>query len=987
MKQINTEVLVIGGGATGTGILRDLAMRGFDALLVEARDLTHGTSGRFHGLLHSGGRYAVKDPQAAEECIEENRILRRIMPECIEDTGGFFIITPEDNPDFSLKFVRGCQSAGIPVEEVSINQMLLEEPLLDPNMVQCFRVPDAAVDSFAAAHANVASAKEYRARVLTYHEVTKLLVQGVGVSGAICYDLVNDEEVTIHADLVINAAGAWVGKIGATAGVEIAIRPGKGTMIAVSHRVVNTVINRCKMPSDGDILVPAHTVAVMGTTDEQIPDPDHIAIEPWEVQLMLDEGEKMIPGFKKMRMLRAWAGVRPLYQETKTDASRDITRSFVLLDHEIRDDVPGLITITSGKWTTYRKMAEATVDLVCRKFDTQRECRTHLEEVPGVSGHQQTAARNHHHLGERLSHIESDQAYGQLICECELATREEIEWAIEEEDAKTLDDIRRDVRLGMGPCQGGFCTLRAAGVLHQLAVDSGQWTVKNTNVSLRDYLEERWKGVLPVLWGQQLHQERLNELIYVNVLGINQLPGPDASRLAAQPYEAGSEAAREPGRFGEDKPGKISPSPVRPNTPAPQQAIIIGAGLAGLTAAWWVANKGLPTKVIAKGWGTTHWGAGCIDVLGYSQSDPQTALSNPLDGITQLRVDNPKHPYVMLGIAKLEQAIDGFQQLCQQARYPLRGSLEHNWMLPTALGSVRPTCLAPESMIAGDLNSPGKMLMVGFDGYLDFWPHLAAGNLRAQGVEVDAIIVEIQKLTELRRVDTMTLARLFDKAEFREQVANAIKAQLGNVERIGLPAVLGLENAQEAQQDLEDRLGHPIFEMPGLPPSVPGIRLHNILVSAIRDAGGRVNNGMEVVDFSTDGDKIETVWTEAAARHRPHLACHFILASGGFLGHGFNLDHSGYAQDAIFNLPLHNCPSPEQRFKRKFLDPDGQSIFKAGLEVNDAFHPIDQDGKTIYENLYAIGATLAYADTIRECSLDGVALATGYAVGEGLATS
>ena len=115
MRTVQTEVLVIGGGATGAGIIRDLAMRGFDAILVEKRDLTHGTTGRYHGLLHSGGRYAVKDPKAAVECIEENRILRRIMPHCLEDTGGFFVVTPWDDPDFGDTFMEGCRKAGIPV--------------------------------------------------------------------------------------------------------------------------------------------------------------------------------------------------------------------------------------------------------------------------------------------------------------------------------------------------------------------------------------------------------------------------------------------------------------------------------------------------------------------------------------------------------------------------------------------------------------------------------------------------------------------------------------------------------------------------------------------------------------------------------------------------------------------------------------------------------------------------------------------------------
>ena len=106
MHKIQTEILVIGGGATGTGVIRDLAMRGFKCILVEKGDLTNGTTGRYHGLLHSGGRYVVKDPQAAKECIEENRILRRIMPHCIEDTGGFFTLTPGDDPELCSSICR-----------------------------------------------------------------------------------------------------------------------------------------------------------------------------------------------------------------------------------------------------------------------------------------------------------------------------------------------------------------------------------------------------------------------------------------------------------------------------------------------------------------------------------------------------------------------------------------------------------------------------------------------------------------------------------------------------------------------------------------------------------------------------------------------------------------------------------------------------------------------------------------------------------------
>jgi glycerol-3-phosphate dehydrogenase len=220
MRRIETDILVIGGGATGTGILRDLAMRGFRCTLVERRDLAYGTTGRYHGLLHSGGRYVVKDPQAARECIEENRILRRIMPQCIEDTGGFFVLTAYDDPVYVATFLEGCQKAGIPVEKVDIQQMLKEEPLLDVKIQQCFRLPDASADSFLAADLNAESARQHGAQILTYHEVMNLststqankLVQAV--TGALCHDLINDEDLQVDASMVINASGAWAGKIG-----------------------------------------------------------------------------------------------------------------------------------------------------------------------------------------------------------------------------------------------------------------------------------------------------------------------------------------------------------------------------------------------------------------------------------------------------------------------------------------------------------------------------------------------------------------------------------------------------------------------------------------------------------------------------------------------------------------------------------------------------------------------------------------------------
>lgn len=599
MKRMQTEILVIGGGATGTGVAWDAALRGFRTVLVEKRDLTHGTTGRYHGLLHSGARYVLKDAASAVECISENRILRRTHTHCIEDTSGFFVVTPEDEDDYPDRFAAACRRLNIPCTEIPVSSALRREPLLNPRISRVFELPDAAADSFLATHATAQAARQAGATLLPYHELTHLhLTGGDGnrtLSAATVLDTVSGHELLIDADLVINAAGAWSGHVAALAGVEVKIILGKGVMLATNARLTNTVINRCKMPGDGDILVPIHTVSVIGTTDERVAHPDDLPIEQWEIEMMLTEGDKLVPGLSRSRILRAWAGVRPLYQETQPPAepaqskdssrsndqpvqelpqdSRDATRALALLNHQQRDGVRGFITITGGKWTTFRLMAESAVDAACEQLGVSRPCRTAETSVPGVE-------QGHYWLGHRLNEVEDEDLQSELVCECELVTRSMLESAAQRNPTVTLDDLRRDVRLGMGPCQGGFCTYRAVGILHQLRAAStspvaGEWdvahmqspahhhrdsltaeasvtsldpapslapadnsrqrsaavdpqaAVSQPNLLLRDFLQERWKGIAPILWGQQLRQERLDELIYLSILNADHLPVDD----------------------------------------------------------------------------------------------------------------------------------------------------------------------------------------------------------------------------------------------------------------------------------------------------------------------------------------------------------------------------------------------------------------------------------------------------------------------------
>jgi glycerol-3-phosphate dehydrogenase len=514
---LTADVLVIGGGATGAGVAWDAALRGLDVVLVDRRDLAEGTSGRFHGLLHSGGRYAVKDPRAAEECIAENRILRRVAADCIEDTGGLFVTTPFDDPAYATRFAQGCADTGVDCEEIDVARALHDEPRLNPEISRAFRVPDANIDVWKTVWALGHGAQQRGARILPYHAVTEIHRDGDQVTGALARDARTGEDIEINARVTVNAAGAWAGRIADLAGIEgVRVLPGRGIMIAMNHRLVNTVINRCQMPTDGDILVPIRTVSVIGTTDQHTDDPDDHTVDQHEVDQMLDDGEKIVPGFRRARALRVWTGVRPLFEDAKKSdtETRDVTRAHALLDHQERDGVSGFVTITGGKLTTFRLMAQETVDAVCRHLGVQRACQTATQPLPGSEDGQT------YRLGERLARKEAHLTDRQVICECELVSRDTLQETIARTGTTNLDDIRRQLRLGMGPCQGGFCIYRAAGILHELDGISAQ----EADASLLSFLQERWKGVWPVLYGDQLRQARLDDWIFQGVLDVEHLP-------------------------------------------------------------------------------------------------------------------------------------------------------------------------------------------------------------------------------------------------------------------------------------------------------------------------------------------------------------------------------------------------------------------------------------------------------------------------------
>ena len=436
----------------------DAALRGFDVVLVDRADLAEGTSGRFHGLLHSGGRYAVKDPHAAEECVAENAILRQVAADCIEDTGGFFVTTPFDDPAYADRFAQGCRDTGVPCEEIDPAQALREEPRLNPEISRAFRVPDASIDVWKTVWAMARGAQQRGARVLPYHGVDRRAPRrrrGHGRARARrAHGRGDRRRGARHGQ-----RGGCVGRAHRRAwpGIEgVRILPGRGIMIAMNHRLVNTVINRCQMPTDGDILVPIRTVSVIGTTDEHTDDADDHTVHRERGRRDARRRREARAGLQARRGRCACGpGVRPLFEDAKASDTdtRDVTRAHALLDHAERDGVARFVTITGGKLTTYRLMAEETVDAVCRQLGEQRACTSATVPLPG------SESGEHYKIGERLARKEDQLADEQLICECEMVPRSRLEEAMRRRETHNLDDIRRMLRLGMGPCQGGLLHL------------------------------------------------------------------------------------------------------------------------------------------------------------------------------------------------------------------------------------------------------------------------------------------------------------------------------------------------------------------------------------------------------------------------------------------------------------------------------------------------------------------------------------------------
>lgn len=390
MMDTRPSAIIIGGGFTGCALAYDLARRGFSVDLLERGELTSGTSGRTHGLLHSGARYCVTDPEAAVECIQENVTLRKIAGQCIEFNGGYFVALDDADLAYAPAFFAGAQACDILIDEVGIQRALETEPSLNPSILAAYRVPDGVFDPLRLGMAFAASAMRFGAVIHTFIEVDGFLHDRNGnICGVSALDRHHNQSVEFRADIVINATGAWAGKIAEKAGVQVPVQPTPGIMVAYEKRVTQRVINRLCEPDDGDILLPQRRMSVIGTTSFEIDDADYILVDPAQINMMQERAAMLIPYLKNIGIRGVYMSARPLIGGLTS--GRSLSRTFKCYDHKENDGIEGLVTVTGGKATTCRIMAEKTADLVCQKIGWQRACETHLDVLTDYHHYYQPA--------------------------------------------------------------------------------------------------------------------------------------------------------------------------------------------------------------------------------------------------------------------------------------------------------------------------------------------------------------------------------------------------------------------------------------------------------------------------------------------------------------------------------------------------------------------------------------------------------------------
>ncbi len=410
--------------------------------------------------------------------------------------------------------------------------------------------------------------------------------------------------------------------------------------------------------------------------------------------------------------------------------------------------------------------------------------------------------------------------------------------------------------------------------------------------------------------------------------------------------------------------------------------VVIGGGIAGMSAALSAARDGAQVRLLSHKESTLRHASGLVDVLGYADG----LVSNPFDAISGLP---DEHPYRIIGEGGVRDGLALFDSVVDY-----EGThTDRNALVPTFGGKIKPTARYPPATAAGLASDDQDTLLVGFETVVDFDAPLAAARLGAD------VPFEVHGATVAFPGDFRTDARItrlahaLDENERIEQeeggvsaslpirtaLADAVEPHLDGAKRVGFPALLGEVRTAEVISALESELGADVFEVPMGPPSLPGMRLETDFRRALSDEGVRTTSGNPVVDFEgDDDDDIEAVVVERNGAEIPFYGDQFVLATGGLVGKGIDSTRERVSE------PIFDChiPAPDDRYAWSDEEAFGKHAFaRFGVATDEELRPLDSRGEPEFGNLRAIGGVLGGYDFAAEKSGSGVSLSTGVVAG------
>jgi len=534
------DVIVVGGGVNGTGIARDLAIRGLRVCLIEKKDLANGASGANSGMIHGGLRYMLYDIDTTRHSCLDSGYIQKIAPHLLfripfimpirhKITVPFFETYFEVYDRYAV-LKNGMRHTLLNKEEI---QHLI--PNIADDVLYAVTMDEWGIDPQRLCVANALSASEYGAEILLYTELIDYLKDAQGnIIGVRVRDQQGERD--LKARLVMQATGPWIMQTSKRAGVQVKIRPGKGVHITFDRRLLNYSLILTMIDGRASFIMPHQNTTILGTTDDDYyGDLDDLRVNEDEVEYLLQGAERYFPGIRQARMIRAWVGIRPtLYQWGKNEDA--LSRDHKVFDHEKEDGVKGIISIAGGKLASYRLMSEEASDLICQKLGIDARCQTHLIPLPGGEKEvnpKELAERykvpayavhrmiyRHGARSEEILELTRERAeLKEMVCFCEPVLACELVYCIKKEWARSLTQLRNRTRLGTGPCQGMRCALKACAILAREL----DLSAREAEEELVNFLERRWRGNRPVLEGKTLEQEELNQAGYFLVGNLHRL--------------------------------------------------------------------------------------------------------------------------------------------------------------------------------------------------------------------------------------------------------------------------------------------------------------------------------------------------------------------------------------------------------------------------------------------------------------------------------